>query len=248
MTWRFILTLPAAWLLPWNPCKGSPAGGTQPSGETSKPAVVEFSQPRFEELCRRLADERFPVRESAQEELHKMLHQTPADRPNPVEAACYDVWVRTSDPEVRLRLQEILTDFAINLWGPEPSLGVSVVIEKAFNEEGKMVSRLRVQTVSSGSGAEEAGVKTGDFIVGMDDVRLEDEAGAKAKLASMLDDRKPGDRVTLKLSRKGEVMSVRVALGHSPWVKSKAGADEPATPPDPQHCLRVYLEKKRAGR
>jgi C-terminal processing protease CtpA/Prc len=240
--------LPAAWMQPWNPCKGAPAAETQSSGESTKPKVVEFSQPRFDELCRRLADERFQVRESAQEELHKMLHQTPADRPNPIEAACYEAWARTSDPEVRIRLEEVLTDFAVNLWGPEPSLGVSVVIEKAFNEEGKMVSRLRVQTVSPGSGAEEAGVKTGDFIVGMDDMRLEGEADAKAKMASMLGERKPRDRVALKLSRNGEVMNVRVVLGHSAWVKSKPGDEKPAAPPDPQHCFRVYIEKKKTGR
>ena len=127
-------------------------------------------------------------------------------------------------------------------------MGVSVVTEKAFNEEGKMVTRLRIQTVVPGSGAEKAGVMTGDFILGMDDVRLENEADAKAKLASMLGERAPRDLVVLKLSRKGEVMNIRVALGHSPWVKSKPDADEPARPPDPRHCLRVYLEKKKAGR
>lgn len=236
--------LPTSWMLPWDTCECAPAAETPASG----PAVEEFSQPKFEELCRQLSDERFAVRERAQGELHQMLHHTPSERPNPVEAACYEAWTETSDPEVRIRLEDVLADFAVNLWGPEPSIGVSVVIEKAFNEEGKMVSRLRVQAVSSGSGADQAGVKTGDFIVGMDELRLEAKPDAKAAFGAMLGDRNPGDRVTLKLARKGEIMSVQMTLGHSAWVKSKPGDEKSAPAPDPQHCLRVYLEKKKAER
>ena len=247
MTCWFILMVHGTWMLPCAPSKGSPASGTQPPAETSGPEVLDFSQPRFEELCRQLADERFKVREGAQEELHRMLHQTPADRPNPVEAACYEAWAQTADPEVRVRLEEVLADFAVNLWGPKPSMGLSVVIEKAFNEEGEMVSRLRIQAVASGSGAEKAGVKTGDFILGMDDVRLDGDADAKAKLAAMLGERRPGERVTVKLARKDQAMNIQMTLGHSPWVKSKPGDDGAATPPDPRHCLRVYIEKKKTG-
>ncbi|MGB6219719.1 S1C family serine protease [Haloferula sp.] len=79
-------------------------------------------------------------------------------------------------------------------------LGVSL---KDDNENELIVSE-----VTEGSGAEEAGLQPDDKIVSIEGKRV----GTRAEVAEELRERRVGDRVTIGVLRKGEEISVKVAL------------------------------------
>src|SRR5205085_2220335 len=67
---------------------------------------------------------------------------------------------------------------------------------------------LRVVHVVEGSGAERAGMKAEDVIIGVDGQAI----SAIDDLQKILAARKPGDEVTLKVSRSGSVQDVKITL------------------------------------
>lgn len=222
--------------------------GASSADGSRKTSTERFDARQFRKFCGQLGDERFKVRRNAENGLHQMLHQFPVDGPNPVEAACYKEWSRSPDPEVRARLESVLTDFAMNMWGPKAFLGVAAVPEKSFDENGKLVSRVRIQNIAKGSPAEKAGLKAGDFLRAIGDLHLDGQAGASEKLVAYLAAKQSGDPVILSVSSEGKTEKKQVVLGHGPWVQAKADSGKPAPPPDPKHCFRVYLAKKRGGK
>ena len=52
-------------------------------------------------------------------------------------------------------------------------------------------------------------IRLGDLIVGLDDLEVHDQSG----LHAALDTKQPGDRVTLRVRREGEVLALQVVLG-----------------------------------
>ena len=69
-----------------------------------------------------------------------------------------------------------------------------------------------VTSVASSSPASDAGVQSGDVIVGYDGK----DVGSSAELRSLVDADKPGDSVTLKVLRDGKTVEVQVKLGTRP--------------------------------
>jgi membrane-associated protease RseP (regulator of RpoE activity) len=94
-----------------------------------------------------------------------------------------------------------------------PWLGVIV---SKFGDEG-----LIVQQVFADSPAHKAGVKRGDIIKAIQGKDVQ----SIRELVAELDDRGPGDEVTLTLLRDDEEMSLQVTLGERP---------EPLRPPEPK--------------
>jgi putative serine protease PepD len=70
-------------------------------------------------------------------------------------------------------------------------------------------SGLLVQTVSSGSGAEKAGLKEGDVITKVDgkDVKTSDD------LRTAIQAKKAGDTLTLEVQRDGQTQTLTATLG-----------------------------------
>ena len=68
-----------------------------------------------------------------------------------------------------------------------------------------------VREVMSGSPAEEAGLKAGDIIIGIDDTPID----ANHRLVDVLGAYAPGDRVVLQIVRDGGELTVKVTLGQS---------------------------------
>jgi predicted metalloprotease with PDZ domain len=83
-------------------------------------------------------------------------------------------------------------------------LGVSLEEETEHPEGGA-----RVTEVVEGSPAEEAGLRAGDIIQGFDGNRIR----GPVSLTERIRERKPGDRVSLKLVRDGNASEVEVELG-----------------------------------
>ena len=94
-------------------------------------------------------------------------------------------------------------------------LGVSV--QAASGQSGALV-----QAVSSGSPADRAGIQVGDVITAVD----ANAVSGPADLAARIQAHQPGDAVTLRVTRGGSSMDVRVTLT-SVSVGSAAGGERP---------------------
>ena len=82
---------------------------------------------------------------------------------------------------------------------------LGVVISSRDDDDGGVL----LEGVSSGSGAEEAGLKAGDRLVMIDDVRL-DETGGREALLDHMQTVKPDQEVALWVLREGETEQVTV--------------------------------------
>lgn len=83
-------------------------------------------------------------------------------------------------------------------------LGVTI----SESEEGKIV----IVTVEGGSPADSADLRSGDVILEFDGNAI----ASTRKLATEIRRRKPGDKVTLKIERKGEIEDIKVELEEYP--------------------------------
>jgi putative serine protease PepD len=66
-----------------------------------------------------------------------------------------------------------------------------------------------VVSVQAGSAADEAGIKEGDVITGLDG----DSVGGPEDLAAVIAGHQPGDKVTVKFERDGKPQTLEVTLG-----------------------------------
>ena len=71
---------------------------------------------------------------------------------------------------------------------------------------------VEVTNVASSSPASDAGVQSGDVIVGYDGK----DVASSAELRTLVDAGKPGNSVTLKVLRDGETVQIQVKLGTRP--------------------------------
>ncbi len=74
---------------------------------------------------------------------------------------------------------------------------------------GRSGGEVIVQEVVAGSPAEAAGLRAGDVITAMDNVRLD----ANHTLGDLVAARRPGERVTLTVLRGGQSLTIAVTLG-----------------------------------
>jgi S1-C subfamily serine protease len=69
-----------------------------------------------------------------------------------------------------------------------------------------------VMSVISGTGAAAAGVKQGDIIVGINNMKIESAQDVTSVLSSL----RPGDVITLHIVRGSKHLTIKVTLGHTP--------------------------------
>ena len=90
-------------------------------------------------------------------------------------------------------------------------LGISTLeITASFAKEKgiKSVKGLYIAIVEKGSGAEIAGIETGDILLAVDD----EEMSSNARLMEILNNQRPGSTLNLKISRDNKVKEFRVVL------------------------------------
>ncbi len=83
------------------------------------------------------------------------------------------------------------------------SLGVSIQNQTSGGAGAQVVD------VSSGSGAEKAGIKAGDVIVGIDDQQIE----TRSDLSAAIGAHQPGDTVKVTVQRDGQTVDLTATLG-----------------------------------
>jgi len=194
------------------------------------------------ELIVLLGDERFHFRQAAEDKLHQLLHAAPGDKPNNVEAVCFGAYQTLPDPEIRMRARAVLADFATTLWSPECFLGVATAPDQGFDEDGNLVSRLKISKVTANGPAALAGIQAEDFLRGIDALQFADANAAK-RFAAHLAARKPGDKVILHLEHEGNKSDVAVILGCKPRAQER-DENGNSIALTPAQCLREYLAFK----
>lgn len=110
-----------------------------------------------------------------------------------------------------------------------PLLGVSmtdVALEDAEYLGLPRAAGALISQVTEGSGAEAAGIRPDDVIVGVDGAAVERSAQLQTRIAQ----KRPGERVRIQLYRDGAPLEVEVRLGEAPLAPAQAQARvEPTT-------------------
>jgi len=94
-------------------------------------------------------------------------------------------------------------------WFGSPSPTNSAYLGVVFDRD---TTDLKIDEVGEGTPAEKAGLKIGDVIVGIDDVKLK----SRSDLFDFMGKKKPDDEVTVLVTRNGEEVKVKVKLGKRP--------------------------------
>jgi len=87
----------------------------------------------------------------------------------------------------------------------KPYLGVQLKVDEV---SGALV----VQVVQDGSPAAKAGIKTSDIILKLGDK----DAGGLQDFVQAIRDKKPGDKIELKIKRDDKEMTLKITLGELP--------------------------------
>jgi len=227
----------------WWPSLTGLLPGEPATDEMRRQALAACEEKSPEELVSLLGDERFIMRQCVQEHLLKLMHDAPADAPNPIESLCYRHYCSNPDPEIRMRMREILMDLATNLWSPVGFLGVATAPEASFDKSGKMLTRLKVTKVAPGSPAARAGIQAEDVISSVDGITFS-EGKARDVFMNFLASKGPGDVVVLHMERASRKSQITVVLSAKARPK-QLDEDGKEQPPVPENCLKEYLDFKK---
>lgn len=107
----------------------------------------------------------------------------------------------------------VAQDLISNGYVKRAVLGITVVEvdSSKLQQYGVSVPGVYIAEVNAGSGAEAAGLKTGDRILSIGDVAV----SASSDVTGYLKDKAVGDVVAIQIDREGKILSVDVTLGES---------------------------------
>ncbi len=198
-----------------------------------------------------LQSDEFRVREAAQAELLAWARQ----EPEPAMDVLFGVSRSNEDPEVRERCLAVLRELVNDeyLRDGEGFIGIMMQEEKALVPgEAEPRSVLRVAQVVQDSAAQQAGVKLNDLIAGLDDKVWHDESALKPFM-NHVRQLKPGNRVTLRILRDGQMIDLAVKLGrrpagadHIPFLQQRQADLQAAERAAKEAYFRRWLERRKA--
>ncbi len=210
----------------------APVGGEDsPIAPEEGPALPEPRLAELRHLVGGLASESFAVREGAQAALARYAEE----HPDAVKRGLAEVYMSSQDPEQRYRLAEVIYDAVVEEMAHSGFLGI-MMHERPLLVQGKQSASILVREVGKGSAADRAGLRPGDHILQVDDLRFMPNnrpvpggAGLLAsstyspnmtRFKSYIEQQKKGAEVNLKVIRSAggaeDVMDVKVKLGKRP--------------------------------
>jgi hypothetical protein len=178
-------------------------------------SMASAMEPPDSGLLQRLGSEEFKQRKEAQSSLLEWARKSPTEAKDwLLERALSD-----ADPEVRRRYTAVLRDVVIDTDYLEDGEGyVGILMAPApVQVPGDALARMgiRATIVVPGTAAAAAGLVPGDVIVEVGDQVWRD-LSAVDEFSQWVRKHKPGQKVTMKILRNGEVKPLEVVLGRRP--------------------------------
>jgi len=165
-----------------------------------------------------LGHERFAQRQAAQQELLKMAD---ADH-KAVLAACLPVYRQTSDPEVKMRLQEVMAAVVDKYLFRAPRGYLGVRLNRVHVRGGGQLiiagttvppGAVWVSQVLEDTAAQKAGLQPNDFIIAVDDKPW--DSGPDGFI-EYVQSKRPGERLKLTVVRGAVTNNAEAVLGELP--------------------------------
>ncbi len=169
-----------------------------------------------ERMLSGLKSEQFKVREQAQAE---MLEWARANKATAVDAL-FRQSQAAADPEQRARCLAVLREIVLEEFEAqgEGFIGIQmldVMVTLKQDDKPEALRGVRITHILPGMGAEAAGMKVNDTIIGLDRKRWIHEIASVAFMDS-IKKMKPGTKVTLQVLRMDELREVEVTLSRRP--------------------------------
>ena len=225
--------------------------GIQSTSYAEAEAPKSDKQAEAQEFCRGksvdaliilLGHENYHYRQCAEDYLLKLLVDAPTNQPNEIERACYKAFREHPNPEVQMRALSVLTHYATHLWSPGGFLGLAVLPLATFDDNGKVITRLKITKVLKDGPAARAGLQIDDLILSMDEVQLSGTSADKT-FEHQLSQKTPGEKLKIEIKRGDKVVQTSALLGYKSRVpkRDKEGKEIKVSA---QQCLSEYLTAK----
>ncbi len=180
---------------------------TQPAGKANQ------TTQEVQKAIGQLGNQRFSAREAAQQQLLKAA----GDDSETVLNECVAAYSGTEDPEIKLRLGEILKKIFETqvLNKPQGFLGIRMGTGQTTNENGVPVRTIAVIDFVKDSAAQAAGLVQGDLILRVNDFDVNVQPAVMA-FARYIQSHRPGETVKVTVKRQGKPQVIEVKLGNFP--------------------------------
>jgi hypothetical protein len=175
------------------------------------------------EVVERLGSESYPARMKAAGELKAWV----GDVGEPGRRALLALVRVETDPERRERVSEVLRDVVLrDLEKERPGFVGIRMSDVSMEWKDGIVRAVLVEWVHPGSPADEGGLKAEDVILDLNGAGW-GEASPHLAFGKRIASMNAGDKVTVRVLRKGEVVEIVMKLGIRPWSLGEFG-DEAA--------------------
>lgn len=180
------------------------------------------------DLLSQLASEVFAERKQAQAEFLKWVGEKKERQ-----VALRRVYGSETDPEIRMRLKEILKEvFSGVRLG---YLGVYFQMEPFETIEGEQISVMRVSKVVEDTGASRGGILRDDLLAEIGDWKV-DRNQSLAEIKWSIQQLPVGEKVLVKLYRKGKPMTLRLRIMAHP-------DEDILTPEERENAFQEWFER-----
>lgn len=179
------------------------------------PAVVCSQDDGPRAILGALGSEDFKERTKAQQELSRWAMGAPARS----QEWLFQEMEAVSEPEVRIRLREVLKEVVVaerQKDGPG-YVGIGMAdVEVAVPGADAPKVGVSITRIQENTPASRAGLQVGDVVLAVDRARWTGDVAASFSFQQEIMKRRPGDRVDLEILRAGAVMKVPVTLAARP--------------------------------
>lgn len=174
----------------------------------------------LEDAMRRLGHAEFKTRVEAQSELSAWGKENLEEGIR----TFYKSYRSDDDPEIRARCRELLRELVIISQSGEGKGYIGIMMQEdqilVPGGRGGVRSVVRVSAVLPGTPAENAKLRVGDLVTGIDELDLKEE-GARERFGAYVQSKSPKTTITLHVLRAGKGTDVEVELMRRPPIAER---------------------------